>query len=62
MLKAIKDKIFQHDTHQDELIKLQQISEKAEQFEQSVIESMNAAFHESESKTLEDDLDSESMF
>lgn len=62
MFKAIKEKIFQRDSHEDELVKLQKIADKAKQFEQSVIESMNASFNESEAKLPSDYLDSDSMF
>ena len=48
MLKAIAEKIFQRHPQVDELVKLRQIAERAERFEQSVIESMQASYDDSE--------------
>ena len=48
MLKAIAEKIFHRQPHVDELEKIRQIAERAERFEQAVIESMQASYEDSE--------------
>jgi hypothetical protein len=48
MFKAIAEKLFQRQPHEDELVKLRQIAERASRFEQAVIESMNATFDDAE--------------
>jgi len=48
MLKAIAEKIFYRQPHEDELVKLREIAERAERFEKSVIESMQASYDEAE--------------
>lgn len=61
MFKAFKDIFFQRHSHEDELVKLRQIAERAKQFEQSVLESMNASFNnQTEPSDTESHLDSES--
>ena len=62
MFKAIKDIFFQRHPHEDELVKLRQIAERAQQFEQSVKDSMNASFNTPETSRSESHLDSDSMF
>ena len=62
MFKAIKDIFFQHHPHEDELIKLRQIAERAQRFEQSVADSMNASFNQSETAHRDSYVDSDSMF
>jgi hypothetical protein len=62
MFKAIKDMFFQRQPHEDELVKLRQIAERAKQFEQSVVESMNVSFNHTETRHPESHLDSDSMF
>ena len=48
MFKAIAEKLFQRPPHEDELVKLRQIAERASRFEQAVIESMGASFDDDE--------------
>lgn len=48
MLKAIAEKLFQRQPHEDELVKLREIAERASRFEQAVIESMSASFEDTE--------------
>jgi hypothetical protein len=61
MLKAIAEKIFQRHPHEDELEKLRQIAERAERFEQSVIESMQSSYNDSEQQHAHSDQDSDSF-
>lgn len=58
MLKAIAEKIFYRQPHEDELVKLRQIAERAERFEQAVIESMQASSGDSELDDAYPDSDS----
>ena len=60
MFKQLKEKIFHRHSHEDELKKIQAISEKAKRFEQSVIESMNASYNEPSLPSSY--LDSDSLF
>jgi len=62
MFKAIKDIFFQNQPHEDELVKLRQIAERAKQFEQSVMESMNASFNHSETSRADSQPNSDSLF
>jgi hypothetical protein len=48
MFKAIAEKIFQRQPHEDELVKLREIAERASRFEQAVIESMSDSFDDTE--------------
>lgn len=61
MFKAIAEKIFQRPPHEDELVKLRQIAERAERFEQAVIESMQASYDDAEQQRAENP-DSDSLF
>ncbi len=58
MLKAFAEKIFYRQPHEDELVKLRQIAERAERFEQAVIESMQASNGDSELDDAYPDSDS----
>jgi len=60
MFKAIKDKFFQRQPHEDELVKLREIAERAKRFEQSVLESMNASFNDSDSDSSSSESNSKS--
>ena len=62
MFKAIKEIFFQRHPHEDELVKLQQIADRAKQFEQSVADSMNATFNHSEAAKRDSYVDSDTMF
>jgi hypothetical protein len=53
MFKAIAEKIFQRQPHEDELVKLREIAERASRFEQAVIESMSASFEDTEQEYAE---------
>jgi hypothetical protein len=48
MFKAIAEKLFQRQPHEDELVKLREIAERASRFEQAVIESMGASFDDTD--------------
>ena len=61
MFKAIAERIFQRHPHEDELVKLRQIAERAERFEQAVVESMQASYDDSEQQRAEH-CDSDSLF
>lgn len=58
MFKAIAEKLFQRQPHEDELVKLRQIAERAERFEQSVIESMSSSYDDSEQESADSASDS----
>jgi hypothetical protein len=62
MFKAIAEKIFQRQPHEDELVKLRQIAERAERFEQAVIESMQVSSDDSEQQRPDAYHDSDSLF
>ena len=62
MLKAIAEKIFYRQPHEDELVKLREIAERAERFEKSVIESMQASYDDTEGSFSSACHDSESEF
>ncbi|KPJ92826.1 MAG: hypothetical protein AMJ53_08630 [Gammaproteobacteria bacterium SG8_11] len=54
MFKALAEKIFQRQPHEDELVKLRQIAERAERFEQAVIESMRSSFDDTQHEENQD--------
>lgn len=66
MFKALKDRIFHRQPYEDELVKLRQISERAKQFEQSVVDSMSESFNQLEgsadTNNADSNLDSDSLF
>lgn len=48
MLKAIAEKIFHRQPPVDELVKLREIAERAQRFEEAVIESMRESYNDAE--------------
>lgn len=62
MFKSLAEKIFHRSPQEDELVKLRQIAERAKQFEQSVIESMNASYDDAKQSYPDSFTNSDSPF